>query len=419
VSLDHECILSGIMSVKGKKVLHMDRNSYYGAESASITPLDDLFKRFNIPGELPASMGKGRDWNVDLIPKFLMANGQLVRMLLITQVTRYLDFKVIEGSYVYKGGKIYKVPSTETEALSSSLMGLFEKRRFRKFLIFVANFDENDPKTMEGVDPKTTTMRAIFQKFSLGQEVIDFTGHSLALYRTDDYLDKPCLDAINRIKLYSESLARYGKSPYLYPLYGLGELPQGFARYDSCSPCIILPSAKIIAKCKQLICDPSYLMDRAKKVGQVIRVICILSHPIANTGDINSCQIIIPQNQVNRKHDIYVCMISFAHNVAAAGKYIAIASTTVETNDPEKEVKPALDLLEPIEQKFVSISDLYEPTDLGTESQIFISRSYDATTHFETTCDDIKDIYRRMTGSDFDFAEMERKKQDIFGDAAE
>lgn len=32
------------MSVKGKKVLHMDRNSYYGAESASITPLEDVSK---------------------------------------------------------------------------------------------------------------------------------------------------------------------------------------------------------------------------------------------------------------------------------------------------------------------------------------------------------------------------------------
>uniref|UniRef100_A0AAQ5X1D1 Rab GDP dissociation inhibitor n=1 Tax=Amphiprion ocellaris TaxID=80972 RepID=A0AAQ5X1D1_AMPOC len=402
-----------------------------------VLSLLQLYKRFNLPGKPPESMGKGRDWNVDLIPKFLMANGQLVRMLLITQVTRYLDFKVIEGSYVYKGGKIYKVPSTETEALASSLMGLFEKRRFRKFLIFIANFDENDPKTMEGVDPQKTTMRAIFQKFSLGQEVIDFTGHSLALYRTDEYLDLPCIDTINRIKLYSESLARYGKSPYLYPLYGLGELPQGFARLSAIyggtymlnKPIeeIVVENGKVvgvksegeIARCKQLICDPSYLMDRTKKVGQVIRVICILSHPIGNTGDINSCQIIIPQNQVNRKHDIYVCMISFAHNVAAQGKYIAIVSTTVETSDPEKEIKPALDLLEPIEQKFVSISDQYAPTDMGTDSQIFISRSYDATTHFETTCDDIKDIYRRMTGSDFDFAEMERKKQDIFGDAAE
>lgn len=65
-------------------------------------------------------------------------------------------------------------------------MGLFEKRRFKKFLSFIANFDENDPKTMEGVDPNTTTMRDIFKKFSLGQDVIDFTGHSLALYRTDE-----------------------------------------------------------------------------------------------------------------------------------------------------------------------------------------------------------------------------------------
>lgn len=51
--------------------------------------------------------------------------------------------------------------------------------------------------------------------------------------------------------------------------------------------------------------------------------------------------------------------------------------------------------------------------------QVFISRSYDATTHFETTCDDIKDIYKRMTGTDFDFAEMERKKNDIFGDGGD
>ena len=40
-----ECILSGIMSVNGKKVLHMDRNPYYGGESASITPLEDVSTR--------------------------------------------------------------------------------------------------------------------------------------------------------------------------------------------------------------------------------------------------------------------------------------------------------------------------------------------------------------------------------------
>lgn len=30
-----------MMSVSGKKVLHMDRNKYYGGDSASLTPLEE------------------------------------------------------------------------------------------------------------------------------------------------------------------------------------------------------------------------------------------------------------------------------------------------------------------------------------------------------------------------------------------
>ena len=57
-----------------------------------------------------------------------------------------------------------------------------------------------------------------------------------------------------------------------------------------------------------------------------------------------------------------------------------------------------------------SVSLFYAPP------QVFASRSYDATTHFETTCNDIKDIYKRMTGSDFDFENMKRKQNDVFGE---
>ncbi|RWS21144.1 rab GDP dissociation inhibitor alpha-like protein, partial [Leptotrombidium deliense] len=114
-----ECILSGMLSVSGKKVLHVDRNKYYGGESASITPLEDLFSKFGFQSTTLEDYGRSRDWNVDLIPKFLMANGQLVKLLIHTGVTRYLEFKSVEGSYVYKAGRIYKVPADEKEALAS------------------------------------------------------------------------------------------------------------------------------------------------------------------------------------------------------------------------------------------------------------------------------------------------------------
>jgi Rab GDP dissociation inhibitor len=35
------------------------------------------------------------------------------------------------------------------------------------------------------------------------------------------------------MRLYAESLMQYGDSPYIYPLYGLGDLPQAFARLSA------------------------------------------------------------------------------------------------------------------------------------------------------------------------------------------
>ena len=45
--------------------------------------------------------------------------GQLVKILIGSGVTRYLEFKSVEGSYVFQDGKVHKVPATETEALQS------------------------------------------------------------------------------------------------------------------------------------------------------------------------------------------------------------------------------------------------------------------------------------------------------------
>jgi len=424
-----ECILSGLLSVSGKKVLHIDRNKYYGGESASITPLEEAFQKFGLP-KPDETYGRGRDWNVDLIPKFIMANGQLVQLLIHTGVTRYLEFKSVEGSYVCKGNKISKVPADVQEVISTDLMGFFEKRRFKNLLSFVQDFNEADPNTWAGFDPNTTPMQAVFDKFGVDKNTIDFTGHALALYRDDAYITQPCGRSIARIKLYSDSLARYGKSPYLYPMYGLGELPQGFARLaaiyggtymlDKPVDEIVMEGGRVagvrsgeeVARCKQVYCDPSYVPERVRKTGQVVRCICLMDHPIPNTMDALSTQIIIPQKQVNRKSDIYISLVSYTHQVAVKGWFIAMVSTTVETDNPEAEIKPGLDLLGPVKQKFLTVSDHFEPTEDGVQSQVFISSSYDATSHFETTCLDVLDMFKRGFGQEFDFSAVKHTLED-------
>lgn len=128
-------------------------------------------------------------------------------------------------------------------------------------------------------------------------------------------------------------MARYGKSPYIYPLYGLGELPQSFARLsaiyggtymldksidaivtDANGKFVGVRSGSEIVKAKQVIGDPSYFgagkatdggKVRVIEEGKVIRAICFLKHPIPGTDDADSAQIIIPQNQVGRRNGGY------------------------------------------------------------------------------------------------------------------
>jgi Rab GDP dissociation inhibitor len=173
-------------------------------------------------------------------------------------------------------------------------------------------------------------MKDVYDKFGLEPGTRDFIGHAMALYLTDEYEDGrgTAPEAIERIRLYGNSVARYGKSPYIYPLYGLGELPQGFARlsaiyggtymlnthvgeilYEGDKAVGIKATMgsgsdemKFETKAKMILGDPSYFPGKVKVVGHVLRAICVLKHPLAGTNDSDSCQLIIPQHQVGRRN---------------------------------------------------------------------------------------------------------------------
>jgi Rab GDP dissociation inhibitor len=122
-------------------------------------------------------------------------------------------------------------------------------------------------------------------------------------------------------------------------------------------------------------------------------------------------------------------MVSSAHNVCPKGYYVAIVSTIAENDvNNHLELQPGLERLGQIEEIFMAPPiALYEPLDDGTKDNVYISRSYDATSHFETTTgensasffsplfplvgssnmelliplpDDIRDLYRRAEGQE-------------------
>lgn len=67
----------------------------------------------------------------------------------------------------------------------SDLMGMFDKRRFRKLLLFAMNFDVRHPRTYQDMDPHKTTTRDLFCHFDLGLDVVEFIGHAIALHDSE------------------------------------------------------------------------------------------------------------------------------------------------------------------------------------------------------------------------------------------
>jgi Rab GDP dissociation inhibitor len=50
-------------------------------------------------------------------------------------------------------------------------------------------------------------------------------------------------------------------------------------------------------------------------------------------------------------------------------------------------------------ENFIIVTDSFEPTDDGKASGVFVTKSYDSTSHFTTATRDVMEIFERITGS--------------------
>ena len=51
---------------------------------------------------------------------------------------------------------------------------------------------------------------------------------------------------------------------------------------------------------------------------------------------------------------------------------------------------------------FVSVETIYEPLNDGAESNLWVTKSYDPSSHFEVASTDILEIYQKITGEKLD-----------------
>eukprot|EP00744_Colponema_vietnamica_P033075 GILI01054116.1.p1 GENE.GILI01054116.1~~GILI01054116.1.p1 ORF type:complete len:108 (+),score=24.16 GILI01054116.1:41-325(+) len=72
----------------------------------------------------------------------------------------------------------------------------------------------------------------------------------------------------------------------------------------------------------------------------------------------------------------------------------------VETANPRQELQVATKLLGRWEKDFFWVSDMYTANNDPTQDGIFITTSYDATSHFESATEEVISLYQKITSEE-------------------
>uniref|UniRef100_A0A3B4AYZ2 Rab proteins geranylgeranyltransferase component A n=1 Tax=Periophthalmus magnuspinnatus TaxID=409849 RepID=A0A3B4AYZ2_9GOBI len=169
---------------------------------------------------LPDLVREGRRFNIDLVSKLLFSRGSLVNLLIQSNVSRYAEFKNVSRILTILNGNVTQVPCSRADVFSSRQLSVVDKRKLMKFL--TSCLDENDPPT-EFVG---RSYMDFLEQQSLGAELRHFLFYSIAGATEDT----PTEAGLASTRHFLRCLGRYGNTPFLFPVYGLGEIPQCFCR---------------------------------------------------------------------------------------------------------------------------------------------------------------------------------------------
>lgn len=404
-----ESTMACILAHENKKVIIIDRNDVYGEDLATLqyTQLEKYFGTKEIDTNLQAF---DREFCVDLTPKLLLANSDVVNLIVKYKVDESLDFVNIPGSFIFKK-KLHSVPASESQSLKTGLVGFWEKPYVMKFFWDVKKYGQQR-ENYKFED----TMRDVFNKYGLSDDVREFIGHGIALNLNDSYLSRHPKETFEKICAYVRSVVSYEnslKSPYIYPKYGISGIIQGFVRSACISGAEVMLRAEILDidinklsikliepvnknKMKftadKIISDQRYIQMHTESY-EVIRGICILKGDSEITKKSSSSQTIFLKSEFNRKNDIFMVILGKDEEAAPEGYKVAIISTVKETLNPDLEIEPVISKLGNVVKKFIEVRNVYQTADVNN---IYFTKGVDESTHFETLCCEIKNMCEKL-----------------------
>ncbi|KAH0630971.1 hypothetical protein JD844_004401 [Phrynosoma platyrhinos] len=167
---------------------------------------------------------EGRRFNIDLISKLLYSRGLLIDLLIKSNVSRYAEFKNVTRILAFREGRVEQVPCSRADVFNSKQLTMVEKRMLMRFLTFCLDFEQHPDEYQAQKECKFSDY---LKTQKLTPNLQHFILHSIAMVSEANCYT---IDGLKATQKFLQCLGRYGNTPFLFPLYGQGEIPQCFCR---------------------------------------------------------------------------------------------------------------------------------------------------------------------------------------------
>lgn len=465
-----QALVAAAAAKNGKQVLHLDREKEYGGHWRSMTARGlhqwvqkvqerlakgkedkadvqeaewDVYSDAEIVGEeMDLTDREDKDYCIDLAaPKLAYCEGELVRTLIDSGTCKYVEFKPLEGSYLWTRSKFMRIPASRAEVFRDKTLPLVQKRMLMRYLQ-----DAMAENGSQASEPRPEVDNQMFvnhlEDRGMPEELQDLLVYGVAQL-TKNERDAPSTtvrEAMVRVQQYVASIGKFGQGQgaFLLTYYGNGDLPQAFCRTAAVKGATYILSEAVseillkdgegtkkqcagiqlesgqILGCKQLVGSSAALCKQSSNDQVVSRCVCILDGSCVR-GE-SQALFIFPPGSVpeHKSRAARALQVGSTCQVCPRGKYLLYLTieNTKEESSARDDLEPFLNLLsqasfntiesDPLMRPKILIAAYYKENVPDTKSSTLPAENAacvsppDATIDFGTVVKEARGLFQRL-----------------------
>lgn len=153
-----------------------------------------------------------------------------MELLISSNICRYTEFRAVDKVLTARNGQLDVVPGSRADIFTKKNVSIIEKRLLMKFITQCVEYKNTTEQREDSFDfPDDGKFIDLMKQQKLTDNLVHYILYAMCMGNVETTFK----EGIDKIRMYLTSIGRYGNTPYLFPMFGCGEIPQCFCRLSA------------------------------------------------------------------------------------------------------------------------------------------------------------------------------------------